>query len=64
MILLVTYDMTKTPIVNVVDDIIANASKKGASDIHFDADEDFLLIRIRIGGILMKYAKVPNQYRD
>ena len=31
---MVTYDMTQTPVINVVDDIIAYAVKQGASDIH------------------------------
>ena len=55
--------MTKTPIVNVVDDIIANASKKGASDIHFDPQENFMKIRIRIDGLLIDYAEVPNDIK-
>ncbi len=62
MILLVTYDMTKTPIVNVVDDIIANASKKGASDIHFDPREDSLMVRIRVDGDLQDYTQIPKIY--
>ena len=54
--------MTKTPIVNVVDDIIANASKAGASDIHFDPREDYLMVRIRIDGDLQDYTKIPKIY--
>ena len=49
---MVTYDLTKTPIVNVVDDIIANASIAGASDIHFDPRENSLMVRIRVDGDL------------
>ena len=54
--------MTKTPIVNVVDDIIANASKAGASDIHFDPREDYLMVRIRVDGDLQDYTKIPKIY--
>ena len=54
--------MTKTPIVNVVDDIIANASKKGASDIHFDPREDCLMVRIRVDGDLQDYTQIPKIY--
>ena len=54
--------MTKTPIVNVVDDIIAYASKAGASDIHFDPREDYLMVRIRIDGDLQDYTKIPKMY--
>ena len=59
---MVTYDMTKTPVVNVVDDIIANASRAGASDIHFDPREDFLMVRIRVDGDLQDYTKIPKIY--
>ena len=62
MMLLVTYDMTKTPVVNVVDDIIANASRAGASDIHFDPREDYLMVRIRVDGDLQDYTKIPKIY--
>lgn len=54
--------MSKTPIVNVVDDIIANASKKGASDIHFDPREDCLMVRFRIDGDLQDYTQIPKIY--
>ena len=59
---MVTYDLAKTPIVNVVDDIIANASRAGASDIHFDPREDFLMVRIRVDGDLQDYTKIPKIY--
>ncbi|HIS38972.1 MAG TPA: type II/IV secretion system protein [Candidatus Onthousia faecavium] len=59
---MVSYDMTKLPIVEVVDDIIANASKAGASDIHFDPREDFLMVRIRIDGDLQDYTTIPKIY--
>ena len=59
---MVTYDLTKTPIVNVVDDIIANASKAGASDIHFDPRENSLMVRIRVDGDLQDYTEIPKIY--
>ena len=59
---MVSYDMNKLPIVEVVDDIIANASKAGASDIHFDPREDFLMVRIRIDGDLQDYTTIPKIY--
>lgn len=54
--------MTKTPIVNVVDDIIAYAAKVGTSDIHFDPRENYLMVRIRIDGDLQDYTKIPKIY--
>ncbi len=59
-----TFDFAKVPIVDIINDILVDSSKKGASDIHFDPYEDHLLIRIRIDGILIDYAKVPEAYRD
>ena len=55
--------MTKTPIVNVVDDIIANAAKAGASDIHFDPSEKNIKVRFRIDGILIDYTIIPENIR-
>ena len=59
---MVSYDMTKTPVVNVVDDIIANASNAGASDIHFDPRENSLMVRFRIDGDLRDYTEIPKIY--
>ena len=59
-----TFDFAKVPIVNIINEILVDASKRGASDIHFDPYEDHLLIRIRIDGVLMDYASVPDAYRD
>ncbi len=58
------FDFQNTPIVDIVNDILVDASKRGASDIHFDPYEDFLLARIRIDGELVEYTKVPNSVRD
>ena len=54
--------MTKTPIVNVVDDIIAKASEAGASDIHFDPRENSLMVRFRVDGDLRDYTEIPKIY--
>lgn len=59
-----TFDYQKMPIVDVINEILVDAKKRGASDIHMDPYEDYLLIRIRIDGILMDYTKVPNETRD
>ena len=37
-------DFENTPIVDIVNDILVDAAKRGASDIHFDPYEDYLLI--------------------
>ena len=55
-----TFDFDKIPIVEIVNDILVDAAKRGASDIHFDPQEDILKIRIRIDGALEDYAEIPN----
>ena len=55
-----TFDFNKMPVVEVVNEILVDASKRGASDIHFDPWEEYMKIRIRIDGQLIDYAEVPN----
>ncbi len=54
------YDFVRTPPVEIVNDILADSAKRGASDIHFDPHENFMLIRIRVDGDLVNYAEVPK----
>jgi Type II secretory pathway, ATPase PulE/Tfp pilus assembly pathway, ATPase PilB len=58
--MLAKFDYEKEPIVEVVNKIILDSSKRGASDIHFDPHVDFLKVRIRIDGQLIDYTEVPN----
>ena len=55
-----TFDFENVSIVEIVNDIILDAIRKGASDIHFDPTEECLMVRIRIDGELQDYAKIPN----
>ncbi len=59
---MVAYDFTKVPVIKVVDDIIVQAAKSGASDIHFDPRESDLLVRIRVDGDLRDYTRIPKVY--
>jgi type IV pilus assembly protein PilB len=54
------FDFENRPIVEIVDEILADANKLGASDIHFDPTPDSLNIRVRIDGELREYTKVPD----
>jgi type IV pilus assembly protein PilB len=56
-------DFEKLPVVEVVNDILVDAAKRGASDIHFDPHENFMKIRIRIDGDLIDYTEVPNEIK-
>ena len=55
-----TFDFEKISIVEVVNEIILDAIRKKASDIHFDPIEECLMVRIRIDGELQDYTKIPN----
>lgn len=55
-----TFDYEKIPVVELANEIMVDASKRGASDIHFDPYENFLKVRIRIDGALMEYTEIPN----
>ncbi len=55
-----TFAYEKLPIVEVVNEILYDASKRGASDIHFDPEEDEMKVRIRIDGLLSDYTTIPN----
>ena len=57
------FDFDKMPVVEVVNEILVDSSKRGASDIHFDPYEEFMKIRIRIDGALIDYAEVPNSIK-
>lgn len=58
--MLKTFDFEKMPIVEIVNDILVDSAKRGASDIHFDPQTEFMKIRIRIDGALEDYAEIPN----
>ena len=54
------FDFEKMPVVEIVNEIMLDSSRRGASDIHFDPLSEYMKIRIRIDGILHDYATVPN----
>ncbi|MBO4246142.1 MAG: type II/IV secretion system protein [Bacilli bacterium] len=58
--MLKTFDYENTPVVNLVNEIIIDAVKHKASDIHFDPTPTVLNVRIRIDGELVDYAEVPE----
>ena len=59
-----TIDFINTPVVDVVNRIILDSVKAGASDIHMDHTDNFLKVRIRIDGILNDYADIPNEVKQ
>ncbi len=51
------------PLVKLVDSIIADAIRSGASDIHFECYEKRIRVRFRIDGELREMAPLPFKYR-
>ena len=56
------FDFERTPVVDIVNDIMVDAVKRGASDIHFDPHENFMQVRIRVDGELINYTEIPEEY--
>jgi type IV pilus assembly protein PilB len=51
------------PLVKLVDSMIADAIRSGASDIHFECYEKRIRVRFRIDGDLKEMAPLPFKYR-
>ncbi len=51
------------PLVKLVDSIIADAIRQGASDIHFECYEKRIRVRYRVDGTLQERAPIPFKYR-
>lgn len=58
------YDYEKLPVVDIVNEMILDAAKKNASDIHFDPTPTVLNVRIRVDGELINYATVPEATKN
>ncbi len=49
------------PLVRLVNAIIFQAAEEGASDVHFEPQEDALVVRFRIDGVLREMQRVPKR---
>ena len=54
----------ETPVVRLVNAVLASAIQKGASDVHFEPYEKRYRIRFRIDGVLYEVMEPPLKYRD
>ncbi len=59
---MIEYDFANTPIVDLVNHIIVYAVNQKASDIHFDPEENYVRVRIRIDGVLRDHTKIPKEF--
>lgn len=53
-----------SPVVKLVNSIIADAVKRGASDIHIEPFEKYVRIRFRIDGVLHEVMRPSRKYRS
>jgi type IV pilus assembly protein PilB len=53
--------VSEAPIVRIVNSIILQAAEDGASDVHFEAQEDGLVVRFRIDGVLHEMQRIPRR---
>ncbi len=53
--------VSDAPLVRLVNSIIMQAATDGASDIHFEPQEDALLVRVRIDGVLNEVQRIPKR---
>jgi type IV pilus assembly protein PilB len=49
------------PVVRMVNSILLSAAEDGASDIHFEAQEDCVVVRFRIDGVLHEMQRIPRR---
>ena len=53
--------VSDAPLVRLVNSIIFQAAEDGASDVHFEPQEDSLLVRFRIDGVLQEMQRIPKR---
>jgi type IV pilus assembly protein PilB len=53
--------ISDAPLVRLVNSIIFQAAEDGASDIHFEPQEDALVVRFRVDGVLQEVQRVPKR---
>jgi len=56
-----TEEVVDQSVINVLNDIISNALRQRASDIHFEPQKDNLRIRFRIDGVLSKVNSLSTE---
>src|SRR6266511_2782582 len=53
--------ISDAPLVRLVNSVIFQAAEDGASDVHFEPQEDALLVRFRIDGVLQEVQRIPKR---
>ena len=55
-------DEYSQPVVRLVNALLSDSVKRGASDIHFEPEHDFLRIRYRVDGVLRQIRSLHRNY--
>jgi type IV pilus assembly protein PilB len=53
--------VSDAPLVRLVNSIIFQAAEDGASDVHFEPQEDALVVRFRVDGVLQEVQRIPKR---
>jgi len=53
--------ISDAPLVRLVNSVIFQAAEDGASDVHFEPQEDSLAVRLRIDGVLHEVQRIPKR---
>ncbi|HZS24108.1 MAG TPA: ATPase, T2SS/T4P/T4SS family, partial [Gaiellaceae bacterium] len=53
--------VSDVPLVRLVNSILFQAAEDGASDVHFEPQEDSLIVRFRIDGVLQEMQRIPKR---
>jgi type IV pilus assembly protein PilB len=59
-----TQSAEEAPIITLVNTILLDAIKKGASDVHFEPYEHSFRVRYRLDGILYEMMNLPLKFRN
>ena len=53
--------VSDVPLVRLVNSVLFQAAEDGASDVHFEPQEDSLLVRFRVDGVLHEMQRIPKR---
>ena len=53
--------VSDAPLVRLVNSIIMQAAGDGASDVHFEPQEESLVVRVRVDGVLTEAQRIPKR---
>src|SRR5438067_1292020 len=53
--------ISDAPLVRLVNSVIFQAAEDGASDVHFEPQEESLLVRFRVDGVLQEVQRIPKR---